>query len=142
MPRKNKFTVTQVVDAIKDAKGFLSTAARHLDCDYKTVQNYAKRYPTVQEAINEERETVKDLAEGSLFSEIKNGNITAIIFYLKTQGKDRGYVERQEFTGKGGEPLQVKGFHEVVVSEHKLLLEIKEFLQDTDFEIQEGITDE
>jgi hypothetical protein len=39
---------------------------------------------------------------------IKAGNVTAIIFYLKTQAKDRGYVERQELTGADGGKLQVE----------------------------------
>jgi hypothetical protein len=36
---------------------------------------------------------------------MKDGNMTAIIFYLKTQGKSRGYVERQEVTGADGKKL-------------------------------------
>jgi hypothetical protein len=40
--------------------------------------------------------------------QIDNDNLTAIIFYLKTQGKHLGYVERQEFTGKDGDNLKVE----------------------------------
>ena len=40
-----------------------------------------------------------DSAETALKRQILDGNITAIIFYLKTKGKNRGYVERQELTG-------------------------------------------
>ena len=45
-----------------------------------------------------------------LLTEMKSGNIASIIFYLKTKGKKRGYVERQEITGKDGEAISVTGF--------------------------------
>jgi hypothetical protein len=46
-----------------------------------------------------------DSAETALKRQILDGNITAIIFYLKTKGKNRGYVERQELTGLNGQKL-------------------------------------
>ncbi len=46
-----------------------------------------------------------DSAETALKRQILDGNITAIIFYLKTKGKHRGYVERQELTGANGQKL-------------------------------------
>lgn len=45
-----------------------------------------------QEVRNVEAECV-DFAESKLKSLINDGNPTAIIFYLKTKGKDRGYIE-------------------------------------------------
>ena len=38
-----------------------------------------------------------DFVESQLFELIKNGNIAATIFFLKTKGKKRGYSEKQEF---------------------------------------------
>ena len=46
-----------------------------------------------------------DLAESKLYEMIKSGDKIAIIFFLNCQGKARGYVERQELTGKEGVPL-------------------------------------
>ena len=49
-----------------------------------------------------------DVTEGRLYQEINAGNITAIIFFLKTQAKHRGYVERQEFTGKDSGDIPIR----------------------------------
>lgn len=37
-----------------------------------------------------------DFAESQLHKQIQDGNTTATIFLLKTKGKKRGYIERQE----------------------------------------------
>ena len=45
----------------------------------------------------EARESALDEAESELMKLIRAGNLTAIIFFLKTQGKSRGYSERSDF---------------------------------------------
>lgn len=46
-----------------------------------------------------------DLAESKLMQAINNNELTAILFYLKTKHKNRGYVERSEHTAKDGMPF-------------------------------------
>ena len=58
------------------------------------MRNYIKRHPSLQTVIEETVELNLDLAESNLIAEIGNNNMTAIIFYLKTKGKHRGFVER------------------------------------------------
>lgn len=41
-----------------------------------------------------------DIVEAALFSKISEKDTASIIFYLKTKGKNRGYVERVEVDGK------------------------------------------
>lgn len=57
--------------------------------------------------ITDARESMIDTAESMLYKQIGEGNTTAIIFFLKTQGRQRGYIERQELTGADGERLSV-----------------------------------
>lgn len=101
-------TVKQAIEAIERSGGFVSTAARKLDTSRTTLHAMINKYPKLKTAVEDAREAKKDHAEGKLLTLIDEGNITAIIFYLKTQGKDRGYVERQEFTGKDGESIKTE----------------------------------
>jgi predicted transcriptional regulator len=97
-----KYTTAQMIEALREKHGNLSAAARFLGCSRNTISRYIKIYPTVKAVADEERETLIDFAENQLFKQVQEGNITAIIFTLKTIGKHRGYVERQEVTGANG----------------------------------------
>jgi len=105
---KEKFTAIQIIDALREKHGNLSAAARFLGCDRHTISRYIRLYPSVKSVADEERETLIDFAENQLFKQVQDGNITAIIFTLKTIGKSRGYVERQEVTGAEGSHIVVR----------------------------------
>lgn len=106
---KNGWTAQQVIQALEDADGYVSKTASLLQCSVKTVYNYRDRYVTVAEAWTNIKERRHDFVENALHKRIKEGSDTAIIFYLKTQAKDRGYVERQELRHEGdGLTIRVK----------------------------------
>jgi hypothetical protein len=100
MASEQKYTKEQVIDAIQRSRGFISQAAKILKCTNATIYNYKERYPEVADAIKNERESLLDFAEGKLLENIKKNNMAAIIFFLKTQGKHRGYSEREQITIK------------------------------------------
>ena len=88
-----------IASAIHSARGMVYIAARNFGCTPQTIYNYAKRYPDiVQRAIDDERGLTTDKAETKLFDAIEEGEQWAVTFYLKTQGRNRGYVERLEQT--------------------------------------------
>lgn len=102
---QKRFTANEIVEAIRQERGFVSRAARRLGCSRMTVYRATEKYASVREAIEDAREDMKDTAEAKLYQQIDEGNTTALIFYLKTQAKDRGYVERQELAGVPDAPL-------------------------------------
>lgn len=104
---KPRYTPEEVAEALREAHGLMSAAGRRLGISRQAVWKYAKKYKIVADARDDAKESMKDFAESKLFQEIDAGNMTAIIFYLKTQAKDRGYVERVEQTGADGNSVQV-----------------------------------
>lgn len=95
-PKSARLKPADYAQAITEAQGLISVAARRLGVNRSTIYSAINRHPTVAEALQDARERTTDLAEGKLYGKINDGDITAIIFYLKTQGKSRGYIERQE----------------------------------------------
>jgi hypothetical protein len=102
---------TQVVRALKKHDGIISDSATALGCTQQTIRNYRKRYASVDQAIHDGRESLLDQAEGvirkSLDSENENTALRAAMFVLKTLGKKRGWVERQELSGAEGQAQEV-----------------------------------
>ena len=91
-----KFTEAQAAAALLACYGNVSAAARRLDVAHPTLWNRIKRSERLQEARVEATEQALDLAEESLITAVKAGEAWAVCFLLKTRGKRRGYVERQE----------------------------------------------
>ena len=94
--RLSKYTEPQVGAALTAAHGIVSVAAKGLHCAPKTVYEYLQRHPSLKDVLAAARETAIDHVESKLMGAIDDGNVTAIIFFLKTQGKSRGYTERSE----------------------------------------------
>lgn len=92
----NGLTAEQMIEAINKGRGFVTEAADELGVSRQTFYVYLKKFVTVQQALEDARERRHVMVENKLMSAIAQGNITAIIFYLKTQAKHKGYVERQE----------------------------------------------
>lgn len=97
----------EALAAVKNSFGFVTEIAKKLKCSRTTVYALMEEYPLMKEARDDEKEATKDFAEGKLLQNIKKGKEISLLFFLKTQAKDRGYIERQEFTGPDGGPLPI-----------------------------------
>jgi len=104
-----RFSQATVIAALHETRGMVTVAARRLQCSPQTIENYVRRHPAIAEAKRAERQAILDIGELALVKAVEEGQGWAVCFLLKTQGRDRGYVERteHEHTGPGGTPLQV-----------------------------------
>lgn len=80
--------------AFEETFGVISYACAAANVSRQTYYNWRKNDPEFDEKAKEIEESAIDVAEGKLLTQIGEGNLTAIIFYLKTKGKKRGYVEQ------------------------------------------------
>jgi len=103
-----KFTVAQMVKALKHCKGMVYLAAEHLGCHHQTVYNYIAKHPKVKAASEFESGKMLDVSEMTLYNAIMDGQAWAVSLHLKTKGKNRGYVERQEQSGPDGGPVPIQ----------------------------------
>src|SRR5512133_899404 len=110
---RDELNAEKVIQKIHEVKGNLSMVARSFVMSRQTLYNYIKTRPTVQAAVEEARETMIDNVESALYSAALNGEAWAVCFFLKTQGKHRGYVERQELTGADSGPVTIRIIDEV-----------------------------
>jgi hypothetical protein len=105
---KEKYSAKRIIEALNLTNGMIYLAAKKLGCSPVTIYNYAKRYPTVQQAIDDNRGAFVDMAELALAKAVQDGEGWAVCFTLKTIGKGRGYIERHEIEQAGDFNITVK----------------------------------
>lgn len=99
-------------EILRKHMGIISRACKAAGISRALYYIWRNADPVFKEECMEAYEERKDFAESALLKKIKNEDTTSIIFFLKTQAKDRGYVERVETTGKDGASIK----NEVILS--------------------------
>ncbi len=105
MGRKPRVSKAKVIEALTESKGGVYMAASILGVAYTTVYNYLEKYPDLQELKDSFDGFLVDKGVFQLHDAVESGDPWAVKYALSTKGKDRGYTERQELTGKDGEQL-------------------------------------
>jgi len=82
--------------ALEKSLGIVSTACSKVGISREMHYRWCKEDKEYAEKADSIRELAIDLGESKLFENIEAGRETSIIFFLKTIGKKRGYIERQE----------------------------------------------
>lgn len=89
-------SIKKIITAYEKKAGNLSATATALGVSRQTLYDWQHEFPELKSQMKDVEESLLDFTESKLLEAIQSGNLTAIIFHLKTKGKERGYVERVE----------------------------------------------
>lgn len=92
------YTNDEIGAALTETKGMVYVAATRLGCSPNTIKRRLSGSPALRELVAAARGLMIDTAELRLAKAIQEGEPWAIQFYLKTQGRDRGYGDHLEIT--------------------------------------------
>jgi hypothetical protein len=95
---KNEHIKKATIEAMEKSLGIVTSACKLADIARTTFYKWYNEDPEFRQSIDDIENIALDFAESKLHQLIKDGNPTATIFYLKTKGKNRGYVERTEIS--------------------------------------------
>jgi hypothetical protein len=91
----------KMLKALEKSLGVVTTACKMAGVGRTTFYEWLDKDPDFKKAVDDFKDVAIDTVESKLYDLIKEGNVTATIFYLKTKGKKRGYIERQEIAHEG-----------------------------------------
>lgn len=90
-----------VAAALVESRGNQAMVATKFHVSRSSLCEFIQARPLLQTVLFDAREGMKDHAESALHRAIIGGEAWAVCFFLKTQAKDRGYIEKslQEHSG-------------------------------------------
>lgn len=103
MRKKHKSTLNKekFFNALEKNLGIVTLAAKECGINKASHYLWLKTDENYREKVEALKDAALDFAEGQLFKRMQEKDTSAIIFYLKTQGKGRGYAqEGDRFTSK------------------------------------------
>lgn len=113
--RTTKQKKVAMLVALEKSLGVITVACKLVAIDRKTHYRWLEKDEKYAAAVAEMTDVALDFAESKLHHLIQNNDTQATMFYLRTKGKARGYVERSEMTGPDGSPLNPPPTKQVIV---------------------------
>ena len=97
-----------MLQSLEKSLGVVTVACKQAGIPRSTYYKWLKEDEVFANAVKDIENIALDFAESQLHAQIKDGSTSATIFYLKTKGKKRGYIEKSELDLNTGEnPFKV-----------------------------------
>ena len=85
-----------MITALEKHLGNISLSVEAVGIARRTHYRWLESDEQYKQEVENVPERTLDFVENKLLKNVEKGNVAAQIFYLKTKGKGRGYIERQE----------------------------------------------
>ncbi len=97
-----------MLSALEKSLGVVTVACKQADIHRSTYYKWLNEDEEFAKAVKDIENIALDFGESQLHKQIGDGNTSATIFFLKTKGKKRGYIERSELDlSSGDEPIKI-----------------------------------
>ena len=101
MDKSRHIKKESMLKALENSLGIVTVACRNAEIPRSTFYKWINEDEEFAKKVLDIENIALDFAESHLHTQIKDNNTSATIFYLKTKGKKRGYIERQEIDHSG-----------------------------------------
>lgn len=96
MTKSDTIKKKAMIDALVKALGIVTIACKEVGIARQTHYYWYNEDEEYKAAVDDVLDVALDFAESMLHKQIQDKDTTATIFYLKTKGKKRGYIEKSE----------------------------------------------
>jgi len=108
MDKSRHIKKESILKALEKSLGVVTVACKSVDVPRSTYYKWLNEDEEFANAVKDIENIALDFGESQLHKQIGDGNTSATIFFLKTKGKKRGYVERSELDlSSGDEPIKI-----------------------------------
>lgn len=94
----NRHKKKAMLAALEKSLGVVTSACKIAGIHRATHYTWMEKDAEYKRDVESIADMALDFAESKLHSQIADNNTAATIFYLKTKGKSRGYIERYDVT--------------------------------------------
>jgi hypothetical protein len=98
----------KLIKALIKHLGIVTKACEEVGISRNQFYIYCKTDAAFKEQVDDINEITLDFVEDKLFQNIKEGDRSSIMFYIKYKGRKRGYVDSSDVNISGGLDINLK----------------------------------
>ena len=107
MDKSRHLKKESILKSLENSLGVVTVACKQTGTPRSTFYKWLNEDEEFKKEVEDIENIALDFAESQLHSQMKDGNTSATIFYLKTKGKKRGYIERSDINVSSDDRIKI-----------------------------------